>query len=271
MIEVEDVTVRAAGRDLLRSVNFALQPRHVTALLGPNGAGKSTLLGVACGDIRPAGGTVRMNGRTLAAWTRIAQARSRAVMLQESVLTAPFEVLDVVLMGRAPHFESRESPRDREIAREALASVGAAALERRSYTTLSGGEKQRVQLARALAQVWGADGDEPRYLLLDEPTANLDPRHQHLVLAEVRRFAAAGGGALVILHDLNLALQYADDVVLLKRGSLVASGPAMQALTEETLAAAFELPMRIVRPPDLGRPLIYSRGGNEHGNEFESH
>lgn len=270
MIAVEDVHVHAGGTPILRGVNLEVRPGRVTALLGANGAGKSTLLRVVCGDLAEGRGRIRFEGRPLATWSRRAQAQRRAVMMQESSLSFPFPALEVVLMGRSPHLDGGETRRDRDIAREALECMLAGALARRLYPTLSGGEKQRVQLARALAQVWEADG-EPRYLLLDEPTANLDPRHQHLVLARIRRFAAEGGAVLIIVHDLNLAAQYADQVVLLKRGEIVAHGATRDTLSETNLAATFDLPLRILRVPELDWPLIYSGGGNDDASEPEPH
>jgi len=262
MIEVEGLSVRLAGRTLLRDVALRLRRGQVLALLGANGAGKSTLLRALCGDLAPSAGAIRLDGRPLERWSRREQARRRAVMLQDSSLAFPFSALDVVLMGRAPHVEGVERRRDRDIARAALARVDAAALEARLYPTLSGGEKQRVQMARALAQVWEPVVDGGRALLLDEPTASLDPRHQHVGMRQVRAFAAEGGAALVVLHDLNLAARYADAALLLAGGEVVARGPVREVLTETNLQRTFSHPMRILTTPELGFPLVYS-GGTE--------
>lgn len=270
MIAVEDIEVAIRGRRLLDGIRLELRPGRIVALLGPNGAGKSTLLRVLAGDLRPSGGIVKIDGRPLSAWSRMEQARRRAVMLQDSYLPFAFSAEEVTLLGRAPHAARSSARRDRDIARAALARVDAGELASRTYPTLSGGEKQRVQMARALAQIW-EDADGGRHLLLDEPTASLDPLHQHIVLRQLRAFAAEGVGALVILHDLNLAAQYADEVVLLRAGAMVARGSIDATLTEANLATAFGLEMGVVRHPDMPCPLIYS-GGKRHGaSQPESH
>lgn len=271
MIEAEDLTVHAGGRALLAAVSVRVRPGRVLVVLGPNGAGKSTLLRALCGDVAPVSGSIRLGGRPLSQWSRREQARRRAVMLQESSLSFPFAVLDVVLMGRAPHVEGVERQRDRVIARAALERVQANGLEARLYPTLSGGEKQRVQMARALAQVWEPIDGGGRCLMLDEPTASLDPRHQHVALGHVRRFAADGGAALVVLHDLNLAARYADDLVLLDRGAVVASGPASTTLTEANLQRTFSLPIRILAAPELQFPLVYNGGSDHDAGHPEPH
>jgi iron complex transport system ATP-binding protein len=268
VIEVEAVSVEIRGRRLLHDVSLWLEPGKVLAVLGPNGAGKSTLLRLLSGDLQASGGAIRMNGRALGAWGREAQARVRAVMLQDSHVPFAFTAEEVAMLGRAPHAGGSGRKRDRDIARAALACVDAGDLALRAFPTLSGGEKQRVQVARALAQVWEGEG-EPRYLLLDEPTSSLDPRHQHVVLRQLRRLASEGAGAMVILHDLNLAAEYADGVVVLRAGAVVARGTVEEALTEDSLAAAFDLTMRVVRPSDRACPLIYSGGKNDDASQPE--
>ncbi|MDT5293190.1 MAG: heme transport system ATP-binding protein, partial [Acidobacteriota bacterium] len=222
MIEARGVHVRVGRKALLEGVSLNVSPGEVVAVVGPNGAGKSTLRRALCGDVDLSGGEVRMCGRALAEWTALERARVRAVMPQDSTLTFPFTVLEVALMGRLPHLRGAEGARDYEVAYEALEAVEARHLAERLYPTLSGGEKQRVQLARVLAQIWesaacgeGESGhtDEAehkdkregarenrharkceRFLLLDEPTSNLDLAHQHGTLAVARRFAREGVG-----------------------------------------------------------------------------
>jgi len=254
--------VAIGAKALLADVSLDVRGGEVVAVVGPNGAGKSTLRKVLCGDLTPSGGEVLMNERALTEWPLIERARSRAVLPQDSSLSFPFTVLEVVLMGRTPHVRGTEEPRDYEIARAALEAVEARHLEERLYPTLSGGERQRVQLARVLAQIWEANGtNEARYLLLDEPTSSLDLAHQHSTLSIARRFAREGVGVLVILHDLNLAAQYADRIVMLRDGRMVASGPPAEVLTREAIQATFSMPVAVMKHPYLDCPLVISLAG----------
>ena len=241
---------------LLADISLDLQPGEVVAVIGPNGAGKSTLLRLLCGDLLPTHGDVCLAGTSLAAWPLRQRAQRMAVLLQEAALAFPFTTLEVVLMGRTPHLYGAEGPTDYAIAHATLAVVDMLALAQRRYPTLSGGERQRVQLARVLAQVWDAPARGACYLLLDEPTSSLDLAHQHSILAAVRHFARQGAGVLIILHDLNLAAQYADRIVLLKAGYQLATGAPHEVLTSETLLTAFTLPVHVLPHPSLPCPLV---------------
>ncbi len=262
MIEARELHVRIGAQALLAGVSLELCAGELVAVVGPNGAGKSTLRRVLCGDAEPNAGEVWMDGRPLAAWPLVERARVRAVLPQDSTLNFPFTVLEVVLMGRTPHVRGTEEPRDYEIARAALNATEAEHLSERVYPTLSGGERQRVQLARVLAQIWEpTPTGDARYLLLDEPTSNLDLAHQHSTLNIARRFTRTGLGALVILHDLNLAAQYADRLIMLKAGRVVAAGPPAQVLTESSIRATFDVPVLITRHPVLDCPLVVPTPG----------
>ena len=255
MLTGHDLTVRAGEATLLAGVSAAVVPGSVLAVVGPNGAGKSTLLHALAGDARPAAGDVLLDGRPLHSWRPEALARVRAVLGQSSALGFAFTALEVVLLGRAPHAGTVSRARDLAIASAALAAAGAATLRARSYPTLSGGEQQRVQLARALAQVWDVGPQAPRYLLLDEPTAALDLAHQHRALLRARDWAQRGAGVLVVLHDLNLAATYADRILVLRAGRSIACGPPAEVLTPAVIETAFEVSAALVASPD-GRPLI---------------
>lgn len=260
-LEVHDVSVRIGAAQLLRGVSLKVAAGQVVAVLGPNGAGKSTLLRVISGDLHPSGGAVKLDQRPLAAWSAKELAKRRALLPQESILNFPFTALEVTLMGRTPHIRGIESARDFGIAREALKAVEMDHLETRLYTTLSGGERQRVQLARVLAQIWESPethNDHARYLLLDEPTNSLDLAHQHSILIVARRFADQGLGVLVILHDLNLAAQYADQIMILKQGAVQAYGSPRQVLTAALIQESFGIPVSVIDHPTIGCPLIVS-------------
>jgi iron complex transport system ATP-binding protein len=255
LIEAKNISVEIHSKKLLDDVSLEMRFGEILAVLGPNGAGKSTLRKVLCGDLIPTSGEVLMNGKPLSEWTLPERAKVRAVLPQDSSLNFPFSVLEVVLMGRAPHVKGAENKQDYEIARHALRAVEEADLEERIYPTLSGGERQRVQLARVLAQIW-EKSNEPRYLLLDEPTANLDLTHQHQTLKLAREFARENVGVLLILHDLNLTAQYADKVILLKAGKIIASGTPTEVFTEEIIEEVFSVKVGIIKHPFFDCPLI---------------
>ncbi len=220
---------------MLEDVSIAVPSGSIVALLGPNGSGKTTLLRVMAGLLRPAAGEVRLEGRAVRGLSRRELARRVAVVPQETHSTFDFTVLDLVLMGRYPHlgpFEL-EGARDLDIARAALAATGTDGLEGRRFSTLSGGEKQRVVIASALAQA--ADT-----LLLDEPTASLDLGYQIEIAALIKRLNADRGTTMVVsTHDLNFAAAVAHDVVLLGRGRVLAHGPVEHALTAANIRTLY--------------------------------
>ena len=256
MLAARNVHVRVGRTRLLSGVSLTVSSQEIVAVVGPNGAGKSILLKAMCGDVRPAGGEVTLNDRRLRAWRPRARGRMMAVLPQESTLTFPFTVFEVVLMGRTPHDSGGQ--RDHDIARAALQAAGMGGLEQRIYPTLSGGERQRVHVARVLAQVWEESADGPRYLLLDEPTASLDLAFQQHTLETVRRFADQGAGVLAVLHDLNLAAQFADRIVVLRDGHQLASGCPRAVLTPDTIEEAFAFPAMVVPHPSRDCPLVVS-------------
>jgi iron complex transport system ATP-binding protein len=222
--------VRAGGTPLLVGVDLDVAPGEVVAVLGPNGAGKSTLLGALAGDIRLAAGTVRLGGHDLAALSPAERARARAVLRQRSLLAAPFTALEVVRLGQARP--------DDATAHAQLEAVELGAFAARLYPSLSGGEQQRVQLARVLAQLAETPGAA---LLLDEPTAALDLRQAHLVGRLARAAASRGHPVVVVAHGLELAAAFADRVVLLRAGTVLAHGSPTAALTSAAVSAAFGL------------------------------
>jgi len=255
-LAVTAVSYAAGRRRLLDAVSLQVEPGTLQVLLGPNGAGKSTLLGMLTGDLRPLSGQATLDGLSLAAWPAAALARRRAAMMQRDELRFPFSVDEVVALGRLPWQRREQSPGERAVIAAALAEAGAAALAGRRYLALSGGERARVQLARALAQIHADDGDPaPRYLLLDEPTASLDFAYQHHVLLSLRRLADRGVGVLAILQDPNLALRHADRVSLLASGRLIASGRPAEVLDSARLSDVYGLPIVAEQGPGGRRSL----------------
>ncbi len=253
MIEAKKIAVERKGRPILAGVDFRAVPGKVTAILGANGAGKSTLLRTLSGDLKPDSGEVKFDRKPLGEWRPADLARRRAVVPQSSALNFPFTVLEVILQGRAPHFDGRERGVDEAAALAALEAVDLVRWAGRDYTTLSGGERQRVHLARALAQV-GMEG-EGKWLLLDEPTSSLDLRHQHDILRIARRFADSGGCVAIVLHDLNLCARYADKVFLMHYGRVLGSGDAAAVMTPDWLGIAYGI---AVRRSELNGAAIFS-------------
>ncbi|MDE2148889.1 MAG: ATP-binding cassette domain-containing protein [Gammaproteobacteria bacterium] len=225
------------GGWLLREVELRLQAGQLHALIGPNGAGKTSLLRLLAGDLA-SDPPVLLDGRPLQRWAPIALARRRAVFSQHDVLRFDFTAAEVVGLGRLPW----RTPADADATAAALAAVGAEPLATRPYTELSGGERARVRLARALAQIWPVQALPPRFLLLDEPLAHLDFAFRQRCLQLLRNLSAAGAGVLLVLHEPELAAAWADRVTLLGCGEVVAQGPAA-VLTPSVLSRAYGVPI----------------------------
>lgn len=252
------VSVSVGSAVLLDDVSVSVEPGEIMAVAGPNGAGKSTLVAVLAGDRRPDGGTAALDERALSEWPRGELARRRAVMTADSSVAFGFTAMEVALMGRMPDGGGTPSDADRVLVSDLLATVDCTKLADRVFATLSTGERQRVQLARAVAQVAG-DGHTAavaRYLLLDEPTSSLDPAHQHTAMRLLRQQADAGHGVLAVLHDLNLAAAYADRVVLMRDGRVAASGSPDDTIRADTLQAVFDIPMLVIPHPELQHPIV---------------
>lgn len=259
MIRASGILVFAGGKRLLDQVDISVRPGRVMALIGPNGAGKSTLISVLSGERRPDRGEVFLDDTLLARTAPPALARRRAVLLQHSALDFAFTAEEVIELGRLPFAGTPAQFFDTEAIGEAARLVGVLPLLSRSYQTLSGGEKQRVQFARVIAQIWQPkDRDEggERYLILDEPTSALDLRHQRLVLDVARRLADEGVGVLAAIHDLNLASAYADDVTLLRDGRLLACGDTESTLTASRLGACFDVEVEIFTRANGQRAIL---------------
>ncbi|RIL07631.1 MAG: hypothetical protein DCC71_02335 [Proteobacteria bacterium] len=250
---MRDVAVRLGPRAVLGGASLDVAPGEIVGLLGRNGAGKTTLLRVAAGALRPDAGRVLLDGASLDALDRRARARAVALVPQDTQVPFPFSVAEIVLMGRAPHLGPLgfEGAHDLAVARAAMERMGIAALADRSILELSGGERQLAIVARALAQ-------EPRLLLLDEPTAFLDLRHRLEVLSVVRERAAAGASALVVSHDLGVAARFCDRVALLAGGRVLAVGRPAEVLRPEPLRAAYGIDADVFAGPD-GVPVVVPR------------
>lgn len=260
MIHAKDITVRRGRKVVLDGVEMMVEPGRVVALLGPNGAGKSTLLGALAGDHPTSRGVVELDGRSVAEIELRELASSRAVLLQKSTLVFPFTVRDVVRMGGSVHTNLPRGCRVDDLVREAMQLAGVTHLGRRRYQQLSGGEQQRVQFARVLVQLMPWEVERPRFLLLDEPTASLDIAHALELLGTARRLAIEHDvGVAIVLHDLNLAARWADEVVLLEAGTVAARGTPREVLTSSLLERVYGLNALVMEHPCADAPLIVAR------------
>ena len=239
MLHTENLSVRIGRRTVLSGLDFTARAGEITAIIGPNGSGKSTLLKAITGEL-PHQGEIRLNGRPIAGRPADEIAADRAVLPQHSALSFPFTVHEVVGMGARAAGPGLSPAELSTLPARALARVDLTGFGGRLYQDLSGGEQQRVQLARVLCQVWLPHfAGKPRWLLLDEPVSSLDIRHQLLVMQIAREFADAGGGVVAVLHDLNLAALNADRIVALSNGRIVAEGQPTEVLTVETIETVF--------------------------------
>jgi iron complex transport system ATP-binding protein len=254
MLRAERVSFayRADAPLVVNDVSLAITPGDLTGILGPNGSGKTTLLKMLSGTLAPSAGTIQFDGRPLREWKRRDLARRIALVPQETHAPFDFTVLDIVLMGRFPHLGTfaLEGPADLTIAQQALAATGTSAFEHRPFATLSGGEKQRVVIASALAQ-------SPELLLLDEPTASLDLGHQldvELLLAGLNR--DRGVTMVLSTHDLNLAAALCRQLILLRDGRVIAQGPTDEVLTPAAVRALYGVEADVHRHPVAGHLTV---------------
>ncbi|MFJ3085435.1 heme ABC transporter ATP-binding protein [Streptomyces sp. NPDC086838] len=247
--EVTGLRVRLGGRQVLDSIDLTAYAGEVLALVGPNGAGKSTLLAALAADLPAESGAVRIDGRPVTGWSAPELALRRAVLPQSAALAFPFPVEDVVRMGRAPWAGTDRAGEDDPAVAEAMAATEVTEFAGRPFSALSGGERARVALARVLAQ-------RAPLLLLDEPTAALDLRHQELVLRICRERAAAGDAVVVVLHDLGLAAAYADRAAVLHEGRIAVAGPPAEVFSGELLGRVYRQPVEVFPHPRTGVPLV---------------
>ena len=247
-LQVDHVSWSAEGRSIIRDVSLAVEPGSITGLIGPNGSGKSTLLRCVYRALKPDSGTITLDGVDLIRMDSRETARRVAVVLQEYPSDFQFTVGEIVSMGRNPHkgMFDRDTPEDRGIIRDALAHVGLAGFSHRNFNTLSGGEKQRVIIARTLAQ-------QASFLVLDEPTNHLDIRYQLETMELVRDM---GMTTLAALHDLNIAAEYCDFIHVIDRGQIAASGRPSEVLQPEIISEVFGVGALVGEDTLTGRPRI---------------
>ncbi|MBS1606603.1 MAG: heme ABC transporter ATP-binding protein [Bacteroidetes bacterium] len=255
MLNIGNLVCRIGDKTIVDGISISFAAGLLHVIVGPNGSGKSTFLKAFSGEWTPASGHVTYDGAGLDRYERIGLARRRAVMTQLPELHFPLSVDEIVMMGRYPHFSFRPTANDKAICEEAKRLLSIDGLGDRDYLTLSGGERQRVQFARALAQIWEAPSEGGRYLFLDEPVSSLDIHYQHQFLHLARSLVKEKIVLIAVLHDLNLALQYADRIVFMRQGRVVAEGTP-DIVTGGLIREVFDIEARLLDDPEGGRPVI---------------
>lgn len=247
MLKIKDISLRLGQKDILQQVSLSAQPGEVLGLIGPNGAGKSTLLKVVSGLLKADHGNVQWNNIPLSQYPIHEMAQWRAVMTQSVHLSNNFSVDEVVMMGRYPYFKTLPTAIDHAEVAQNLELLGLSHFIGRRFNQLSGGEKQRVHFARVLSQLSFATGDHepPQLLLLDEPLNNLDIKHQYQCLHVAQEFANRGHVVVMVLHDINLAMEFASSLALLKNGRMLACGPTTIVGNDQNFSECYDLEAQV--------------------------
>lgn len=256
MIAVDNIGFSVGSKSILSGISFQADRGAFVGILGPNGAGKSTLLKVMSGELSPSVGSVTWLNQPLAEWNVNALAKSRGVLNQKSHISAPLENSEVVMMGRYPHFKHQPGREDYAIVDKALNKTGTLPLKEKQYQVCSGGEQQRLHVARVWSQLYGAPTATPKLFLLDEPLNNLDVSHQHNMMQLALDFAHAGNVVVAVMHDINLAAMYMNRLLFMKQGELIADGHPNAIITSELLETVYDYPMHVIEHPSLDRKMV---------------
>ncbi|MHC8947423.1 heme ABC transporter ATP-binding protein [Sphingobacterium hungaricum] len=237
----------------MKNVDFEAHAGELLAIIGPNGAGKSTLLKILCKEFKSSSGEVLIKNKDLNSYSLKELAKFRAVLAQSNLLSINFTIEELIMMGRYPHFKDNPSENDLKIVNQVIDDMGIEHLKNRSYFTLSGGEQQRVQLARILAQIY--DGKES-ILFLDEPINGLDLLYQQLILEQAKKLAKMGFCVVCILHDINFASKYADKILILKDGEKIGYGTPKETITVENIRNTYNTTVKLIEDSDVDYPFI---------------
>lgn len=254
MIEAFTISFKAKERYLINNIDFSCNSGEFIAVLGPNGAGKSTFLNLLADELHQSGNKILLKSCEYTQWCKKTLPQHKAKFSQSFNADIPLAVEDVVMMGRYPYFEHTPSPVDKKAVQESMECIDICQLQKREYNHLSGGEKQRVHLARVLSQL--KNEVENKMLFLDEPLNNLDVLHQHKILNLIKEFTQQGNSAIVVLHDLNLAAQFADKILLLNKGEKVIYDTPLTVLTQEIISEVYNFPCIVAKNPINNTPII---------------
>jgi len=259
MLSIKNISYSVGRKEIVKDISVDFLPGEFTMILGPNGSGKSTFLKLFSGELKAKEGSISYSDKKLTGIKKEELAKVRAVMSQQPELGFPLSVEEVVMMGRYPHFTFNPGMHDENICNEVIMQMKIENLKDRNYLTLSGGEKQRVQFARVLAQIWDMPSDGHRYLFLDEPLTNLDINYQQEFLTIARSLTKTDTVLVAVMHDINLAVQYADKLIFLKDGEMVSYGDPLDILSEDLIKNVFNVDTRIIQNPITGLPLMVYR------------
>ena len=234
------------GGEIVNDINIEVFPGKVLALIGPNGAGKSTILKLLSGDVKPTSGVVKYNDINISNISFVDRAHIRGVMSQSQTIAFDFSVLEIIEMGWLHSDHDYYTSFYPDVLKQIIEDCELQHLADRKFNTLSGGEQKRVHFARVLLQLWIPEGDtHPRFMLLDEPLANLDIYHELKMLEIIQKHLSKNIGVLLILHDLNTASKFADNIVLMKNGTIVKNGSTIEVLTESILSETYETKIKV--------------------------
>ena len=257
MLRTENIHYHIGKKQILQNVNATFLPGTFSMILGPNGSGKSTFLKIFSGELKANEGAVFYGDEDIHVLSKLELARFRSVMSQQPELNFPITVEEVVMMGRYPHFNVAPLKKDEHICDEVMQLMNLLHFKERNYLTLSGGEKQRVQFARVLAQIWESTQESAhRYLFLDEPLNSLDINYQKEFLDIAQVFASKGTTVVAVMHDINLAVQYGTHLIFLKEGKVVMQGSPKQIISKDLIKEVYNIEANIIANPLDGRPLV---------------
>ena len=254
VLQAHNICYQIGSLSLLHNVEFELKDGEILAVVGPNGAGKTTLLKAIVGELALTAGVIEFAGRDVSHWPLQERAKHIAVLPQLSLLNFPYTVDEVVALGRTPHSSGRDV--DQNIVQNAMLAMDLKHLSGRLYTQLSGGEKQRTQLARVMAQIWREQDADQRLLILDEPTSSLDLGHKQQLMQAVQDFAAKGAAVIMVEHDLNIAANYSHRLLALNYGRCIACGPVNDVFNQDLVQQLFGAQVRLLHDPLSGKKVI---------------
>ncbi len=258
MLTAKNISYKTEGKLLLDDVTINCEAGKLNIIIGPNGAGKSTLVKVLCNQIQPSAGTVHYGTKNITTFSIAALAKFRSVLSQNIELAFPLKVAEVVMMGRYPHFTGKPGSKDEAASEEAMRFFDLLDLSERNYMTLSGGEKQRVHFARVTSQIWYPNEENCRYLFLDEPLTFLDVYYQFQFMNQVMELLKQKDIVVIgVVHDLNLAAKFADNIILLHNAQLLASGSKKEVLTKENIKTAYRIEPTIIEQKEQNRMYLF--------------
>jgi iron complex transport system ATP-binding protein len=256
MLKLEEIYYTIGEKKILQNIHLQFESGKIHMILGPNGSGKTSLIKIASGQLIDYKGAIYYDQRDIKEIELNQLAKYRAYLSQQTNIPFPLKVSEVVEMGRYPHFDFQPSKYDMEIVEKVSNNLSIQHLSNRDFTSLSGGEQQRVQFARVLAQIWESKEERNRYLFLDEPLNNLDIQYQKYLLETIKSLITPNLTVIIVIHDINWALAYADIVYFMKEGELIDSGNPIQVINEQLIEKVFNINCKIVEVPHQANPLV---------------